>query len=217
MSLTVKEQTESTFEPIPEGTYSAVCHLLVDLGVQYNKAFDSSSRKVMLGWVIPDETYVNKEGFKVPRALYGTYTASLNKKSKLRPLLASWRGRDFTAEELAAFDLKNIVGASCLMNVIHTEGKDGKTYASIAGVMRLPKGMAPAKLDTDPIVFDLDTDPLENLELLPEWIANKVKESETYMDRAANEIKNEVDGAAPAPGQLQEIPDGADEEELPFD
>lgn len=214
MSLTVKETTESSFEPIPEGTYSAVCHLLVDLGVQHNKTFDSSSRKVMLGWLIPEETYVNKEGFEVPRAMYGTYTASIGKKAKLRSLLASWRGRDFTAEELDAFNLRNIVGAPCLMNIIHTEGKDGKTYANIAGLMRLPKGMPPAKLETDPIIFDLDEDPLENLELLPEWIADKVKESETYMDKAAACIKKEVDGAAAT--VLEEIPEGDGEEELPF-
>jgi len=214
MSLTVKEAAESSFEPIPEGTYSAVCHLLVDLGVQHNKAFDNSSRKVMLGWLIPEETYVNKEGFEVPRAMYATYTASIGKKAKLRSLLASWRGRDFTADELEAFNLRNIVGAPCLMNIIHTDGKDGRTYANIAGIMRLPKGMQAAKLSTDPIVFDLDEDPLENLELLPEWIANKVKESETYMDKAAAKINSEVNGTAPA--ALEEIPDGEDEEGLPF-
>ena len=168
----------------------------------------------MLGWLIPEETYVNKEGFEVPRAMYATYTASIGKKAKLRSLLASWRGRDFTADELEAFNLRNIVGAPCLMNIIHTDGKDGKTYANIAGVMRLPKGMQAAKLSTDPIIFDLDEDPLENLELLPEWIANKVKESETYMDKAAAQINSEVNGTAPA--ALEEIPDGTGKDELPF-
>ena len=214
MSLTVKETAESTFEPIPEGTYTAICSTLVDLGVVYNKAFDNRSRKVMLGWVIPEETYTNKEGFTVPRMIYATYTASIGKKAKLRSLLASWRGRDFTADELAAFNLRNIVGAPCLMNIIHTDGKDGKTYANIAGVMRLPKGMTAPQLATDPIVFDLDEDPLENLDLLPEWIANKVKESETYMDKAAAQVQAEVDGTAPA--ALEEIPDGTGEDELPF-
>lgn len=212
MSLTVKETTESTFEPIPEGTYTAVCHLLVDLGVVYNKTFDSRSRKVMLGWIIPEETYTNKDGETVPRTMYATYTASIGKKAKLRSLLASWRGRDFTPDELDAFNLRNIVGAPCLMNIIHTEGKDGKTYANIAGVMRLPKGMQGVKLDTEPIIFDLDEDPLDQLELLPEWIRNKVKESETYMDRASGQIKTEVAGAQPP--ALEEIPEG--EDELPF-
>lgn len=216
MSLTVKEAAESSFEPIPEGTYSAVCHLLVDLGVQHNKAFDNSSRKVMLGWLIPEETYVNKEGFTVPRAMYATYTASIGKKAKLRSLLASWRGRDFTADELEAFNLRNIVGAPCLMNIIHSDGKDGKTYANIAGVMRLPKGMTPAKLSTDPIIFDLDEDPLENIDLLPEWIADKIRDSETFMDRAAAEAKAEAEGNATAPAALEEIPDGTGEDELPF-
>lgn len=213
MSLTVKETTESTFEPIPEGTYTAVCHLLVDLGVVYNKTFDSRSRKVMLGWVIPEETYVNKDGETVPRTMYATYTASIGKKAKLRTLLASWRGRDFTQDELDAFNLRNIVGAPCLMNIIHSEGKDGKTYANIAGVMRLPKGMQGVKLDTEPIIFDLDEDPLDQLELLPEWIRNKVKESETYMDRAAAQARAEVDGTQPP--VLEEVKDELGDD-LPF-
>ena len=215
MSLIAKEASESTFTLIPEGTYPAVCFLLVDLGMQQNKNFDTRSRKVQLGWLIPSETYVNKEGETVPRAMYAEYTNSLGKKSKLRPLLASWRGRDFTADELQAFDLRNIVGAPCLMNIIHTASKDGKSYANIAGIMRLPKGMPPVTLDSDPIIFDLDEDPLDQLELVPEWIANKVKQSETYMDKAAAQINSEVNGIAPA--ALEEIPDGADEEELPFD
>lgn len=99
------------------------------------------------------------------------------------------------------------------MNIIHTEGKDGKTYANIAGVMRLPKGMQGVKLDTEPIIFDLDEDPLDQLELLPEWIRNKVKESETYMDRASGQIKTEVAGAqSPV---LEEVKDDLGDE-LPF-
>lgn len=216
MSLIAKEESKSTFKPIPEGTYTAVCNLLVDLGVHYNPTFDNRSEKVMIGWSIPDETYTDKEGNTVPRTLTQEYTNSLSKKSNLRPMLASWRGKDFTAEELQGFSLRNVVGAPCMLNVIHKQTKSGKTIATVAGVMRLPKSITPPKLNGDPILFDFDSDPLDQLARLPEWIANKVKESETYMDRAANEIKAEVDGAAPAPGQLQELPDGADEEELPF-
>ena len=214
MSLIAKEKSESTFTPIPEGTYAAVCNLLVDLGVHYNPAFDHRSERVMIGWIIPDETYTDKDGKTVPRTLTQEYTNSLSKKSNLRPMLASWRGKDFTAEELQGFSLRNVVGAPCMLNVIHKQTKSGKTIATVAGVMRLPKSMTPPKLNGDPILFDFDSDPLDQLAMLPEWIANKVKESETYMDKAAADIKKEVDGAA-AP-VLEETPEGDGEEELPF-
>jgi len=215
MSLIAKEKSESTFTPIPEGTYTAVCHLLVDLGVHYNPAFDNRSERVMIGWVIPEETYTDKDGNPVPRTLTQEYTNSLSKKSNLRPMLASWRGKDFTAEELKGFSLRNVVGAPCMLNVIHKQTKSGKTIATVAGVMRLPKNMPAPKLEGNPILFDFDDDPLEKLSQLPEWIANKVKESETYMDKAAAQVQAEVDGTAPA--ALEEIPDGTGEDELPFD
>ena len=60
--LTVSAKTESTFEPIPEGTYPAVCCAVIDCGVQYNKQWDNRSRKVAIGWEIPGETYKDKDG-----------------------------------------------------------------------------------------------------------------------------------------------------------
>lgn len=214
MSLIAKEKSESTFTPIPEGAYRAVCNLLVDLGFHYNPAFNRRSERVMIGWSIPDETYTDKDGSNVPYTLTQEYTNSLSKKSNLRPMLASWRGKDFTPEELKGFSLRNVVGAPCMLNVIHKQTKSGKTIATVAGVMRLPKTMIPPKLDGDPILFDFDSDPLDQLAMLPEWIANKVKESETYMDKAAAQINSEVNGTAPA--ALEEIPDGTGEDELPF-
>lgn len=212
MSLIAKEKTESSFDPIPEGTYTGVCNMLVDLGVHYNQSFGTKSEKVLIGWVIPDETYVNKDGKTVPRSLTQEYTNSLSKKSNLRPMLASWRGKEFTAEELEGFSLRNIVGKACLLNIIHKQTKAGKVFSAVAGVMRLPKGMQSPELADTPILFDFDTDSLDQLEALPEWIRNKVKQSETYMDRASAQIQGDV--AAGTTPNLEEIPGG--EDELPF-
>jgi hypothetical protein len=38
----------------------------------------------------------------------------------------AWRGREFTPEELKGFHLKNILGAWCMISVVHNEN-DGKT------------------------------------------------------------------------------------------
>lgn len=126
MSLTVNGSSATSIEPIEEGTHLGVCNMLVDLGMQYNETYKKSSRKVLIGWEIQDETIELDDG-PHPRQISKRYTASLNEKSTLRSDLAAWRGRDFTPEELAAFDLRNIVGASCLINVIHKES-NGKTY-----------------------------------------------------------------------------------------
>ena len=130
-----------------------------------------------IGWELPGEKLDNGE----PRYMSNTYTASLNKKGNLRKELAAWRGRDFTQEELNGFDLRNIVGAPCLLSVIHKIGNDGVKRAVIGGVMKLPKGMPPAVGTLEHIIFDLD-DPNaeEKITALPEWIQTRIKESETW-------------------------------------
>lgn len=204
MSLTVTENSATSIAPIPEGTHLAVCYLLVDLGVQYNEVFKNSSRKVMIGWEIPGETYETEDGVK-NRTITNRYTASLNEGSTLRRDLSAWRGRDFTEEELEEFNLRNIVGKSCLLNIIH-KVKNGRTYANIQSIMALPKEMKKGVLTLDPIVFDLDEMYTEDVDRLPQWIADVVKKSLTYQEM----LKQNAVGEEP---QFEEIEDDGD---LPF-
>ena len=141
MSLTVSENAGREIPILPEGSYVAVCNMLVDLGLQYNKTYGNSSRKVLIGWELPEEL-IEIGGEPVPRTINQRYTASLNEKSVLRRDLAAWRGRDFTPAELSEFNLRNIVGAPCLLQVIHRE-YNGRKYANMASIMTLPKGMIP--------------------------------------------------------------------------
>jgi hypothetical protein len=43
------------------------------------------------------------------------------------------------------FDLENLIGATCALNVIHAEDKQepGKWWANIGSIMALPEGMKP--------------------------------------------------------------------------
>lgn len=183
MSLKVSENGSGSIIPVlEEGSYAAVCYMLVDIGMQRNERYGNSSRKVIIGWEIADE-FVDVDGEKKPRVFSARYTASLNEKAILRRDLAAWRGREFTEAELAEFDLRNIIGAPCLIQIIHKEGGNGKMYANLASIMKLPKGMNIPKMTLEPIVYDIDDSPIEDVDKLPEWIANMVKDSETYKDK----------------------------------
>ena len=208
MSLKVSESGSSNSIPIlEEGTYAAVCYMLVDLGLQYNKNYGNSSRKVLIGWEIADE-YVEVDGEKKPRVFSARYTASLNEKAVLRKDLAAWRGRAFTEAELSEFNLCNIVGAPCMIQIIHNEASNGKTYANLASIMKLPKGMAVPKQTLDSVIFDIDESDLADLEKLPEWIVTTIKSSESYQQR----LKTESGGAA----KIHDFEDDLDESGLPF-
>lgn len=214
MSLTVNGESAPSIAPVEEGTHLGVCSMLVDLGMQYSEVYKKSQRKVLIGWELPDET-IEIDGEMKPRVLSKRYTANLSEKSNLRKDLASWRGRDFTPEELKAFDLKNIVGASCLLTVIHSKNGE-KTYANIQSVVKLPKGMAKQALSEPPVVFDLDTDPLERVEDMPAWIAELIKKSETYQARITPPVTAAADNQpAPDGNTFQELSDDVGGE-LPF-
>ena len=200
MSLIVSAKSASTIAPISEGTHLGVCCMMIDLGEQYSEVYKNSTKKILIGWEIPDET-IELDGGPAPRTITKPYTASLSESANLRQDLAAWRGRDFTGEELEAFELRKIVGTSCLLNVIHKES-GGKTYANIQSIMALPKGMAKGQLSEPPVIFDLDTDPLDAVEKLPKWIAERIYKSQTYQDRLV---------AAPKMEELDE-----DEGQLPF-
>lgn len=218
MSLMVNEGASAPIPLLPEDVYPAVCTMLVDLGDQYSEIYDKTSRKILIGWELPGETLDNGE----TRRLSKQYTASLNSKGNLRKDLISWRGRDFTDEELKAFDLRNIVGVPCMLSVIHKVGTDGRKFAVIGGIMKLPKGMAPMSPTTEPVIYDLD-DPNaeEKIEALPAWIRDRIRQSETWKTLVAETAYSDaerapepVDQAADAAQILSEIDAG--DGELPF-
>lgn len=182
-NIIVKETGGKKFPVLEAGTYPAICYSIIDLGEHYNQTFGNSSRKVLIMWELPTEE-IEIEGENKPRAISETYTMSLGEKAKLRAMLENWRGRSFTAEELKGFDLENVLEKPCLLSVIHKTKQDGSVYASIASVSRLPKGMQVADNSYNtPFILSLnDTDALDRMTLLPEWIQNRIKESETYKD-----------------------------------
>lgn len=210
MSLIASAKSTDKMPPIPEGTYLAVCNMLIDLGDQYNEQWGKSQRKVLIGWELPEETIETKDGTKT-RQLSQKYTNSLSDRGNLRKDLAAWRGRDFTPEELTGFDLKNIVGASCLLNIIHRE-YNGQKYANVAGVMALPKGMPRAMVSAPPVVIDLDTASLKDIDELPTWIGDIIKQSTTYQEMVAREMVT-PEPSADLP-ELEELDGGS--EDLPF-
>ena len=56
-------------------------------------------------------------------------------------MLRSWRGREFTSAELFGFELETVIGAPCMLSIVHNVGRKGGTFANVSGVMKLPKGM----------------------------------------------------------------------------
>ena len=184
MSLVITSNNGGGSTPIEEGTHLAVCVSLVDVGKHYNERYDKWESKVVIQWEVADEQ-VMVNGEELNKTICGMYTMSLGSRSKLYGLLNLWRGKPFTDEELKRFDLKSILGAPCMLTIVHNE-RNGKTFANVGGATRAMKGMSIQP--TRPLFrFDIDEDPIEKLTGadLPKWVIEMVKESEQYKERTA--------------------------------
>lgn len=191
MSLTASAKSKSNIPPLKSGSYLAVCYGIIDLGEQYNEMYGNSSRKVLVMWELPGEK-IPYNGEQASRVMSKTYTNSLSEKAVLRKDLMSWREKDFNQDELKAFDLTEMIDQPCMLSIVQST-RNGKTYSNVAGVMSLPSGITAPKRTLDTITFDLDHDPLSELDKLPSWIAERIKQSITYKERIVGAADDDGD------------------------
>lgn len=142
MGRYAKEDSNSSFAQAPAGTHVARCIRIIDIGTQpageWQGKITPARNQVIVMWELPGEMMdADDQGNCKPYIVSRFYTNSLYEKSALYGDLVSWRGRDFTPDEKAGFDLQNILNAPCLVTVTHNEA--GK--AKVTGVAKLVKGM----------------------------------------------------------------------------
>ena len=195
MSLTVSYSPSAAFKRVPAGQWPARCVGVIDLGsqkTQFPGEEEKLTRQVQLIFEVYGEDEqgvaltVEHEGHEVPMQISTKrMTMSMNEKANLRKTLHAWRGRDFTPEELKHFTVGKLIGAPALLNVVHEEGKNRKTYASIFSITPLPaamkKGLPPGA--TKSIVFDLDEFDADTFDSLSEYLQNIIKESVEFKAR----------------------------------
>jgi len=154
--MKASDSGSGTFEQAPEGTHMARCYKLIDLGTQLREFQGEAkkSRQIIIGWELPGELMTTGEYEGQPFTASKFYTLSLHEKATLRAHLKNWRGKDFTAEELAGFDVKNLLGKACMVSIVTND----KGRAQVGGVMALPKGMTVPDAVNPPVYFSLDPD-----------------------------------------------------------
>lgn len=137
MAIIATAGDSKSYTPAPAGSHQAVCVDVIDKGVlEVTYAGKTKKQhKVSLAWQIEE---LRDDGKRF--IVYKRYTLSLNEKATLRHDLESWRGRPFTDDELAGFDVETVIGANCLISVQQRQVQD-KVYANVTAVMALPKGM----------------------------------------------------------------------------
>lgn len=197
------------FKRVPAGTHIAVCNMIVDLGMQPGSGqYPDPKRQVLIRWEVPEERVsYEKDGQTIegPLTISRTFTASMNEKAGLRKLLENWRGKKFTDDEAAKFDVASILGKACLLSVTETE-KGDKSYSNVNNAGPLLRGMTAPKAENELVYYDADDD--RDFNKLPKWVKEKIEGQVEPVKRT----ESDVDEARARQAESQNDPD----DEIPF-
>lgn len=211
------EDKGGNFERCPPGMHLARCYRIIDLGTQKSEYMGQTKylHKIMLGWEIhgtDDAGQPLKMRDNRPFAIFKNYTLSWSEKANLRLDLQSWRGKPFTQEEMQRFDLKNVLGAWCMLNIIERPGKDNKTYTNVDGVTPVPsiikQNGLPEGVNKNEL-FNLTEPDMTMFETFSDNLKAKIKSSPEWQ-KLERTMAAPGTPAAPAPAAAEE------DDDIPF-
>ncbi len=205
------EAPHQEYETPPPGNHVAVCVAVVDLGRQWQDGFQGADGKfqhrVYLAWeLVTKKMTAIKRNHVVGLDL----TVSLNEKAKLRHLLDNWG-----VAHAAGFDVCDLLGRACLLNVkvtVKQTPKGQRSYPAVMGVGGLPDGVAAAPSGLPLTTWLLSDHPAGDVTGLPEWLPR------LYGRPLADVIAGceERGGKKPAAGTWIEKPAAGDPDGIPF-
>lgn len=209
--IIAKAGAQTQKELIPAGNYVARCYRMIHIGTNFSETWQKNIDQIRITWELPTETRVfNEDKGEQPFVIDRQYTLSLHEKATLRKDLESWRGKGFNDEELKGFDLTDVMGTYCMLNIIHKEASNGNTYSNIGSIAALPKGMNKPEAVNKDVIFDYDNYfDMDFIDALPDFIREPLRGSIEYKDKILQLEGKSHDKAA---GVAVEY-----EDDLPFD
>jgi hypothetical protein len=205
MALTAPIGGSSNRQIAPEGSYPARCYQIIDLGTtEQGGNYPGKKRKVQFLFELPTELAVfDEDKGKQPYYVRSIYTLSMNEKALLRRDISAWMGKKITDDQAKKLDIFTLLGKTCMVNIAHvTKGEN--TYANIISFAPLMKGYeCPAPIN-EAFTYTPTAHDQATFAKLPEFIQDKIKESDEYIAMSRNEQKSAFNKP---PQNFEELPD----------
>ena len=205
MGLVAKESggSANTFFNVPSGMHLARCYRVIDLGTQKSEYLGQIKQlpKVMLQFEVFGE---DDEGKPLttqkgePLSVTKNFTLSLSEKATLRKDLQTWRGKEFTPEELRGFELKNVLGHWAMLSIVKAVGNNGKEYSNIQAILSVPPQIKKAGLPEghNPVViFSIDEPDMAVFETFRDGLKEKITNSPEWQNRNGNSAPTQASSA----------------------
>lgn len=176
------------YQPIEPGSYLARLVQVVHMGtiksvIQGNEV---ERNLIRFGFELPTELKKSDDGTERPRFVSEEFTLSLSSKGNLKKFIEGMLGKTISEADAMTLDFESLVGTPTMLNVIQkVSPSSGKSYEKINSASPLPKGMeCPTQISAS-LVFNY-TDKFDEafLELLPNFVVEKIKTSKEYQEKA---------------------------------
>ncbi len=145
MAIIAPKSEKKEFEIVKAGSHVGIAYSLIMLGTHEEEweGTEKKSIKMFLSFELPNLRKVFKEGEPEKPMSISTYVnLSMYSQSKLRGWIHNIIGVTLTDKEADSFDVMQILGKPCLLNVIHKlSKKSGKMKTNIEGVAQMIEGM----------------------------------------------------------------------------
>ena len=222
MGLTISN-SGGEYENMEPGRYKATCFKLIDAGTREESYQEGPLRKrhvVYIYWEVTHKQETDERWEEVrmadgrPFSASKKYTASLNENASLFKDLKSWRGKPFTDEDLAGFELPKVLGVTAELEMIPQTADNNKVR--VEGVYKPEGGMKKVDTINDIQSFDIDVYAQEfsdessaeskamcdMVEVMPPWMQEMIEES--FEVKAAH-AKGDATQTPPATGGLADL------------
>lgn len=182
LNAPVGGESNYTNKIAPVGMHLARIYQIIDLGTtEQTGQFAGKKRKVQVLFELPLETAIfDPEKGEQPFYARNMYTLSMHEKSTLRKDVHSMLGKTLTEDEAKTFNIFNLLGRECMVNIIHKQSGD-KTYANIQNITPVPKGMVCPPSVNPPLVFSTQQPDMVVFRSLPEFVQDKIKLSDEFI------------------------------------
>lgn len=168
-------------EVLEAGIYAAACYGIVVVGSKKDnfKGKEKSRCKIILFFELPEEMRVfDVDKGEQPLSLKKEYTFNMFSTSNLRQDLGTWRGKDFSDDEAAVFNISTLLGVGVNLGVGIKTSRNNKQYNVINSLN--PNKKHKAQLLNNPMLFNVHIFNLEAYLALPVWLQNYIADTPEF-------------------------------------
>lgn len=222
--LATNEGGGSEFAICPQGLHLGRCYSIIDLGTQQKewKGEVKHLREVHIAFELYSCPPIETETGPMPQSISRFYTLSLGDKANLTFHLESWRGRPFTEDEKAGFDIEKLLGVAAQLQVLHKPKANGGVRAELANILPIAPGTKVADQENPRRFFSFTDKPSqEAFDALPNGIKKimaKSPEAQPYLQPAAPTMVQAVASkiSAAADAAAADVPSLVNDDNVPF-